>query len=89
MKFVEHRVADRRVVRLIQKWLNASALEDGTRTRSEDGKSGEIFAHGREDRVVKPNSSLRATAKNRRFLTFQLPLLENPSEEATAASVGL
>src|SRR5207237_2570575 len=31
VKFVEHRVADRRVVRLIQKWLNAGVLEDGQR----------------------------------------------------------
>src|SRR5437867_1909302 len=31
VKFVEHRIADRRVVRLIQKWLNAGVLEDGTR----------------------------------------------------------
>ncbi len=37
VKLVEHRVADRRVVRLIQKWLNAGVLEDGTRTRSEVG----------------------------------------------------
>jgi RNA-directed DNA polymerase len=37
VKFVEHRVADRRIVRLIQKWLNAGVLEDGTRTRSEEG----------------------------------------------------
>jgi group II intron reverse transcriptase/maturase len=29
VKFVEHRVADRRVVRLIQKWLNAGVLEEG------------------------------------------------------------
>ena len=29
VKFVEHRIADRRVVRLIQKWLNAGVLEDG------------------------------------------------------------
>jgi RNA-directed DNA polymerase len=36
-KFVEHRIADRRVVRLIQKWLNAGVLEDGTRTWSETG----------------------------------------------------
>jgi group II intron reverse transcriptase/maturase len=35
--FVEHRVADRRIVRLIRKWLNAGVLEDGTRTRSEEG----------------------------------------------------
>jgi group II intron reverse transcriptase/maturase len=35
--FVEHRIADQRVVRLIQKWLNAGVLEDGTRTRAEEG----------------------------------------------------
>ena len=29
VRFLEHRVADRRVVRLIQKWLNAGVLEDG------------------------------------------------------------
>ncbi|HWW93766.1 MAG TPA: group II intron reverse transcriptase/maturase [Vicinamibacteria bacterium] len=37
VKFVEHRIADRRVVRLIQKWLNAGVLEDGKRTRAEEG----------------------------------------------------
>ncbi len=37
VKFVEHRIADRRVVRLIQKWLNAGVLEDGTRTWSATG----------------------------------------------------
>jgi RNA-directed DNA polymerase len=37
MKFVEHRIADRRVVRLIQKWLNAGVLEDGKRTRAKEG----------------------------------------------------
>jgi len=37
VKFVEHRVADRRVVRLIQKWLNAGVLEDGRRTQVEEG----------------------------------------------------
>ena len=37
VKFIEHRIADRRVVRLIQKWLNAGVLEDGQRTRSEVG----------------------------------------------------
>ena len=37
VKFIEHRVADRRVVRLIQKWLNAGVLEDGERTWSEVG----------------------------------------------------
>ena len=38
VKFVEHRVADRRVVRLIQKWLNAGVLENvGNRYRMEEG----------------------------------------------------
>jgi len=31
VKFVEHRIADRCVVRLIRKWLNAGGLEDGKR----------------------------------------------------------
>jgi retron-type reverse transcriptase len=28
-KFIEHRVADRRILRLIQKWLKAGVSEDG------------------------------------------------------------
>lgn len=37
VKFVEHRIGDKRVVRLIQKWLAAGVLEDGKRVRSEVG----------------------------------------------------
>jgi len=37
VKFVEHRVADRRIVRLIQKWLRAGVLEEGQRICSEVG----------------------------------------------------
>jgi group II intron reverse transcriptase/maturase len=37
VQFVEHRIADRRVVRLIQKWLNAGVLEEGKRRRVEEG----------------------------------------------------
>jgi RNA-directed DNA polymerase len=37
VKFVEHRIADRRVVRLIQKWLKAGVLEDGKRTWRDEG----------------------------------------------------
>src|SRR5438093_7576726 len=37
IRFIEHRVADQRVVRLIQKWLAAGVLEDGQRTVSEVG----------------------------------------------------
>jgi retron-type reverse transcriptase len=37
VKFIEHRIADRRVVRLTQKWLRAGVLEDGEWKRSELG----------------------------------------------------
>jgi len=36
-KFVEHRVGDKRVMRLIQKWLSAGVMERGVRTRSDVG----------------------------------------------------
>ena len=36
-KFLEHRIADRRIVRLIQKWLNAGVLDEGVHTRVEEG----------------------------------------------------
>ena len=37
MKFIEHRIADKRVLRHIKKWLNAGVLEDGNRTFSDEG----------------------------------------------------
>ncbi len=37
VKLLEHRIADRRVIGLIQKWLNAGVLEDGKRMVSEIG----------------------------------------------------
>jgi RNA-directed DNA polymerase len=37
VQFIEHRVADKRIVRLVQKWLAAGVLEDGKRTHSEVG----------------------------------------------------
>ena len=36
-RFVEHRIADKRVLRLIQKWLNAGVIEDGSWSPSEEG----------------------------------------------------
>jgi RNA-directed DNA polymerase len=37
MKFIKHRIADKRVLRHIKKWLNAGVLEDGALARSEEG----------------------------------------------------
>jgi RNA-directed DNA polymerase len=37
VKFVEHRIGDRRIVRRIQQWLRAGVLEDGSWTQQEEG----------------------------------------------------
>ena len=37
VRFVEHRIGDPRIVRLIQKWLKAGVLEDGIVTTSDKG----------------------------------------------------
>jgi len=37
VRFLEHRIGDRRIIRLIQKWLKAGILEDGIVTVSERG----------------------------------------------------
>ena len=37
IRFVEHRIGDPRIIRLIQKWLKAGVLEDGAVTVSEKG----------------------------------------------------
>jgi group II intron reverse transcriptase/maturase len=36
-RFVEHRIADKRVLRLIHKWLGAGVIEEGSWTAFEDG----------------------------------------------------
>jgi DNA-binding XRE family transcriptional regulator len=37
VKFIEHRIGDRRIIRLIQKWLKAGVLEEGKRVVKEEG----------------------------------------------------
>ncbi|MDP9000856.1 MAG: group II intron reverse transcriptase/maturase, partial [Myxococcota bacterium] len=37
VKFLAHRIADKRIVRLVQKWLAAGVLEDGKRSSVEEG----------------------------------------------------
>ncbi|HKX06114.1 MAG TPA: reverse transcriptase domain-containing protein [Methylomirabilota bacterium] len=44
-KFLEHRIADKRVLRLIQQWLKAGVVEDGTWTACEEGTpQGEVVS---------------------------------------------
>ncbi len=45
IRFVEHRIGDKRMVRLIQKWLRAGSLEDGIVSVSERGTGqGSVIA---------------------------------------------
>ena len=37
IRFIEHRVGDRRIIRLIQKWLKAGVLEDGQLIETTEG----------------------------------------------------
>ena len=37
LKFLEHRIADKRVLRLIRKWLKAGVIEDGEWSESAGG----------------------------------------------------
>ena len=43
--FVEHRIADTRIIRLIQKWLKAGVLEDGEIMTSEKGTGQGAVIH--------------------------------------------
>ena len=36
-RFLEHRIADKRVLRIIQKWLNAGIIENGTWAECDEG----------------------------------------------------
>jgi RNA-directed DNA polymerase len=37
VRFIEHRIGDKRIVRLIQKWLKAGVLEEGRQVEAEEG----------------------------------------------------
>ena len=44
IRFVEHRVGDKRVIRLIQKWLKAGVLEDGVVTERQGDGAGSVIS---------------------------------------------
>jgi len=46
MRFVEHRIGDERVLRLIRKWLKAGVMENGVVTATETGTpQGAVITH--------------------------------------------
>ena len=53
LRLVQHRVGDRRILRVIRRWLNAGGLEDGVVEPSEEG-----VPHGGSMSVVRSTLSL-------------------------------
>ena len=39
VRFLEHRIADKRIIRLIRKWLRAGVMEDGQWQATDEGSS--------------------------------------------------
>src|SRR5438105_8500892 len=73
VKFVQHRIRDRRVVRLIQKWLNAGVLEDGKKLRVEEGTPQGGSATPRTQKVISSsNGQLRDGEPGTLCLIFAL-----------------
>jgi RNA-directed DNA polymerase len=52
IRFLEHRIGDKRIIRLIQKWLKAGVLEDGTLTVSETGTAQGSVLTPRTQKVI-------------------------------------
>jgi len=70
-KFVEHRIADKRVLRLIQKWIKAGVIEEGKWSESEVGA---------------PQGSLCAAAHNAPYEQCRVMRSVGPSSLVTAGS---
>jgi len=55
VRFVEHRIGDPRIIRLIQKWLKAGVLENGVVTVSEKGTGQGSVITPRTQKVTSPS----------------------------------
>jgi RNA-directed DNA polymerase len=73
VKFIEHRIADRRILRLIQKWLRAGVSEEGKWSKTEVGTP---LTRGKDDR--RPCPGIRSAVRLRfEARAVASPLLAN------------
>jgi len=56
LRFIEHRIADQRIIRLIRKWLEAGVIEDGRRIPAQRGTPQGAVATPRTQKVTLPLS---------------------------------
>lgn len=62
VRFLEHRIGDRRIIRLIQKWLKAGVLDAGHHLETEEGTpQGAVITPP----TILPNSPLISRRRSR------------------------
>ena len=67
MKFLEHRIADRRILRLIRKWLRAGVSEDGAVVEDDGGDAaggGDFTAPGERVPALRPRPVGRTSGES-------------------------
>ena len=69
-RFVEHRIADKRVLRLIRKWLSGGVIENRSWTACEEGV---------------PQGGFSFTAPGEHLLALRLRLVDLPMEATARA----
>ena len=63
VRFVEHRIADRRVLRLIQKWMGAGVIENGAWSTRWRGRRKAVYAQLRINRHMSSAGLCAASAR--------------------------
>jgi hypothetical protein len=79
IRFLKHRIGDKRIIRLVQKWLRAGVLEDGVVTIEEKG-TATARRHGRHH-----HGSVTPTTSS--WAAFTLGLFVTTSRRTLAAMV--
>jgi group II intron reverse transcriptase/maturase len=96
VRFLEHRIKDRRILRLIQKWLKAGVLEDGVVKVSEEGTGqgsvispllANVYLHYKFSRRFTDKNLVRTPAMHCVSTKFQL--LPQTPKEHPHTSVGM
>jgi hypothetical protein len=73
MKFIEHRVVDRRILRLIQKWLKAGVSEDGQWSETKLGTpQGAVITPLTQKVISSSNGQLRDGEQGTLYLIYVL-----------------
>jgi RNA-directed DNA polymerase len=89
IRFLEHRIGDRRIIRLIQKWLKADVLEDGGVTVSDRGTGqGSVISPLLANIYLHYALDLRAVRWRRREPTGDMIIVRYADVSSLGSSTG-